>query len=186
MLKDVIAKGFQPRDIFTQSFGPNCRHFNACVGSLPAQKHYAQDLFPPTLPPLEWKDEAGQHALKEDIFLTTTFLARVGCLTGKNIFQIARRCTAFHHFKAAAGNARHRASQRCAFSGPGSRMAINLLFAEPGGRGFLRDNNSAAALRHFHPKVIFLQRAFMKEVRSLVDDLGAPAGRLLQSLDMCG
>ena len=62
LLKDVIAKGFQPRDIFTESFSPNCRHSNACVGSLPAQKHYVQDLFPPTLPPLEWKDEAGQHA----------------------------------------------------------------------------------------------------------------------------
>ena len=54
LLKDVIAKGFQPGDIFTQSFGPNCRRFNACVGSLPARKRYAQDLFPPTLPPLEW------------------------------------------------------------------------------------------------------------------------------------
>ena len=131
-------------------------------------------------------DEAGQHALKEDIFLQLLSWPGVGCLTRKDIFRIVRRCTAFHHFKVAAGNARHHASQRCAFSGSGSRVAINLLFAEPGGRGFLRDNNSAAALRHFHPKVIFLQRAFMKEVRSLVDDLGAPAGRLLQSLDMCG
>ena len=102
-----LLKVSSPGTFLRKSFGPNCRRFNACVGSLPAQKHYAQDLFPPTLPPLEWKDEAGQHALKEDIFLTTTFLARVGCLTGKNIFQIARRCTAFHHFKAAAGNARH-------------------------------------------------------------------------------
>ena len=181
LLKDVMAKDFQPRDIFTQSFGPNCRHFNTCVGSLPAQMRYVRDLFPSTLPPLEWKDEAGQHASKEEIFMQLLSWPGVGCLTGKNIFQIVRRCTAFRQFRAAAGNARHDASQRCAFSGPGSRTAINLLFAEPGGRGFLRDNNSAAALRHFHPKVMFLQRAFTKEVRSLVDHLGTPAGPLWES-----
>lgn len=102
-------------------------------------------------------------------------LPGVGSLTGKNMFQIMRQSVALRRFVAAAGNSQQRHA-RCAFSGPGSRMAVNLLLAEAGGRGFLRDSNSAASLRHFHPKIIFLQRALMKELRDLCANMdGAPS-----------
>lgn len=95
-------------------------------------------------------------------------LPGVGCLTGKNIFQILHRVPAIRGFKAAGGNSHGEPSNPFAFSGPGSRMAVNLLFAEPGGKGFLRDAASLAALRRYHLLVMFLKKAFLKEMRSLV------------------
>lgn len=46
-------------------------------------------------------------------------------------------------------------------------MAVNFLFAEPGGRGFLRDAQSLAVLRHFNVLVIYLRNFFGRETRSL-------------------
>lgn len=60
-------------------------------------------------------------------------------------WQNLKTCSNFYvlamHFRPAGANTHHRANERCAFSGPGSCMAINLLLAEPGGRSFLRDSN---------------------------------------------
>ena len=92
-------------------------------------------------------------------------LAGVGCLTGKNIYQILRRVESVQRFKAAASNARERADNQFAFSGPGSRTCVNVLFSEPGGRGFLRNVNSVQSLRHFSPFVLFLRSAILREMR---------------------
>lgn len=177
LIKDAVRNGHEPRELFTESFGPNCRRYNTCTGPVAAQKKYIHDIFPVDNISLSWTDSEGGHLSKEEIFLQLLTLPG----TGKNMFQMMRRCVALRRFAAAAGNTRNFADARCAFSGPGSRMAVDILLAEAGGRGFLRNANSAASLRHFHPKVMFLQRAFMKELRGLCANMDGAPPSLLES-----
>ena len=175
LLDDLKSRHLQPRDMFTTSFGPNCRDHNSCAGTIPEQRAWIFSNFPDDVSPLLWRVPSStggrdRHASKEELFMQIMEWPRVGCLTGKNIYQLLRRCESFQQYKAAARNAREASDNYFAFSSAGSRMATNLLFAEPAGRGFCRDVATAAALRHFSPLVLFLQKAFMREMRKLAGE----------------
>ena len=54
VLAELRASALEPRELFTQSFGPNRRHYNSCVGDRAAQEAYVRVAFDVALPPLEW------------------------------------------------------------------------------------------------------------------------------------
>ncbi|CAJ1452507.1 unnamed protein product [Effrenium voratum] len=170
LLADTLAAGHEPRELFTQSFGPNCRRYSECVGTMRGQSAYVRDCFSQELPPLQWLAPVGssgkvRHATKEEVYAQLLTWPGVGPLTAKNLYQLLRLAPCVQGFRAAAGNARQDSSNYFAMTSAGARMAISLLFAEPGGRGFLRDAASIHVLRHFSPFVLSLRKAFLKAMR---------------------
>lgn len=121
LLREVVSTGHEPRELFTQGFGPNVRPYNACVGSQAMQKAYVASLFAEDIASLGWVDvrDARKHVSKEDVFMSLLSLPGVGCLTGENIFQTLRRVPAMRGFKAAGGNSRADSSSPFALNVPG-------------------------------------------------------------------
>ena len=172
VLAELRASAVEPRELFTQSFGPNRRHYNSCVGDRAAQEAYVRVAFDVALPPLEWTlpDPSGcgqaLHASKAELCEQLLQWPQVGPLTAKNIFQLLRRaplCRGFH----AAATRRNLARERFGFTSAGARMCLNLLICEAGGRGFLRDAAGMGPMRHFSRLLVHFRGSILGQMRAL-------------------
>ena len=172
VLAELRASALEPRELFTQSFGPNRRHYNSCVGDRAAQEAYVRVAFDVALPPLEWTlpDPSGcgqaLRASKAELCEQLLQWPQVGPLTAKNIFQLLRRaplCRGFH----AAATRRNLARERFGFTSAGARMCLNLLICEAGGRGFLRDAAGMGPMRHFSRLLVHFRGSILGQMRAL-------------------
>ncbi len=68
LLDEVRQLGREPKELFTTSFGPNCRHAISCSGTRVEQRAYVEGLFEEGVPALRWRDEDGHHCSKEAMF----------------------------------------------------------------------------------------------------------------------
>ena len=172
LLSEARREGVEPRQLFSQSFGPNRRLHNECSGSVRHQEAYVRAAFDVLLPELAWVQPVGatggqaQHTSKEGLREQLLAWPHVGPLTGKNIFQLLRRAPLFQPFHAAAARTRH-ANEHFGFTSAGARMCLNLLTSEPAGRGFLRDACGMGAMRHFSAQLVHFRRALLVQMRAL-------------------
>ena len=100
VLAELRASALEPRELFTQSFGPNRRHYNSCVGDRAAQEAYVRVAFDVALPPLEWtlSDPSGcGQALHASSFASSSCSGHRLDLSRPKIsssFCAGRRCAA--------------------------------------------------------------------------------------------